>query len=161
MARTCRSGKLENWTDIVHRHRHWCGRNAWTARASKAARILDLRCNGDRREWIQGIYQKFPPTLVPFGGKFLVRAGQTVAAQSAFLPRFSVRMALSRDVAVPISQRVPQTVDVQTLVPTASPEATRKSRCTLVDPTFTANEGSKRFIMRFVLGTVTEHSRPF
>lgn len=44
--------------------------------------------------------------------------------------------------------------------PTAWPKATGKSRRTLVDPTFAANERGKRFTLRFVFGTVTEHARP-
>jgi len=46
-------------------------------------------------------------------------------------------------------------------VSTVSPKASDKPPRTLVDPTFAANERGKRFTMRFVFGTVTEHARPF
>src|SRR5439155_13917848 len=41
-----------------------------------------------------------------------------------------------------------------------APQTSRKSRRTFVDPTFAANERGKRFTMQFVIGTVTEHTRP-
>jgi len=48
----------------------------------------------------------------------------------------------------------------RTLLSTVSHKTSGKPRRTLIDPTFAANEGGKRFTMR-VFGTVAEHARPF
>src|SRR5260370_19657038 len=41
-----------------------------------------------------------------------------------------------------------------------SPQATAKSRSTFIDATLAPYECGKRFSIRFVFGTVTEHARP-